>query len=108
MMNWTTVCKLQDIVPGTGVCALVGDNQVAIFRPNSSEQVYAIDNIDPFFQASVLSRGLIVEHQGKLWVASPLKKQRFGLSDGVCMENIDHSVRSYPARVHQGQVEVAY
>lgn len=105
-MNWTTVCELKDIVPGTGVCALVADHQVAIFRPDTSEQVYALDNLDPFFHASVLSRGLLVEHQGKLWVASPLKKQRFSLSDGECMESMDHSVRSYPARVHDGKVEV--
>jgi nitrite reductase (NADH) small subunit len=35
--------------------------------------VFAISNIDPFFESSVLSRGLIAEHQGELWVASPLK-----------------------------------
>ncbi len=57
----------------TGVCALLGDEQVAIFRPYHSDQVFAISNIDPFFESSVLSRGLIAEHRGELWVASPLK-----------------------------------
>lgn len=86
MSQWKDICKIDDILPETGVCALLGDEQVAIFRPYHSDQVFAISNIDPFFESSVLSRGLIAEHQGELWVASPLKKQRFRLSDGLCME----------------------
>jgi nitrite reductase (NADH) small subunit len=38
-----------------------------VFRPYD-DQVFAISNIDPFFESSVLSRGLIAEHQGELWV----------------------------------------
>jgi NAD(P)H-dependent nitrite reductase small subunit len=67
---------------------------------------FAISNIDPFFEASVLSRGLIAEHQGELWVASPLKKQRFRLSDGLCMEDESHSVKHYDARVKDGKVQL--
>ena len=86
MSQWNQVCQLDDIVPGTGVCALVGGKQVALFRPRNDEQVFAIDNMDPFAQANVLSRGLICEHDGELWVASPLKKQRFNLADGRCLD----------------------
>jgi len=57
MSQWTTVCQLNDILPATGVCALVGNQQVAIFRPRNDDQVFALSNIDPFFEASVLSRG---------------------------------------------------
>lgn len=106
MIQWTTVCHLNDILPATGVCALVGHQQVAVFRPRADEQVYAISNIDPFFEASVLSRGLIVEHQGELWVASPLKKQRFRLSDGICMEDETHSVPHFETRVQDGLVQI--
>jgi nitrite reductase (NADH) small subunit len=104
--QWTTVCQLNDILPATGVCALLGDRQIAIFRPHNDEQVYAISNIDPFFQASVLSRGIIAEHQNELWVASPLKKQRFRLRDGLCMEDESHSVAHYAPRVQEGQVQI--
>jgi len=31
MSEWVAVCRLQDIVPNTGVCALVGERQVAVF-----------------------------------------------------------------------------
>ena len=103
MSQWKDICKIDDILPETGVCALLGDEQVAIFRPYHSDQVFAISNIDPFFESSVLSRGLIAEHQGELWVASPLKKQRFRLSDGLCMEDEQFSVKHYEARVKRSE-----
>ncbi|MGB9098509.1 nitrite reductase small subunit NirD [Erwinia sp.] len=107
MSHWYTVCSLDSILPATGVCALVNNQQLAIFRPRADETVYALSNIDPFAQASVLSRGLTCEHQLELWVASPLKKQRFRLRDGLCMEDESRSVASYQARVRNGQVEIA-
>lgn len=103
---WHHVCTLDAILPGTGVCALVEGHQIALFRPTAAAQVYALDNIDPFAQASVLSRGLIGEHGGELWVASPLKKQHFRLSDGHCLENADFSVRAYPVRIDGEQVAI--
>ena len=106
MSQWHSICQLSDIIPSTGVCALVGSEQVAVFRPRDDEQVFAISNIDPFFSASVLSRGLIAEHQGELWVASPLKKQRFRLRDGFCMEDESHSIAHYDVRVKDGVIQL--
>ena len=71
------------------------------------QQVFAIDNRDPFFAANVLSRGIVGEHEGELWVASPLKKQHFRLRDGHCLENAAMSVQSYPVEVRDQQVWVA-
>lgn len=107
MSQWHSVCPLESIQPASGVCALVAGEQVALFRPRADEAVFALSNIDPFAQASVLSRGLIAEHQQSLWVASPLKKQRFRLSDGLCMEDESRSIPAWPARVRDGMVEVA-
>ncbi|KOO02816.1 nitrite reductase small subunit NirD [Vibrio nereis] len=106
-MTFKQVCHIEDIIPGTGVCALVDGEQVAIFRPTNVEEVYAISNTDPYFQSNVLSRGIICQHQGELWVASPLKKQRFNLTTGICMEDEKFSVRAYKARVVKGAVEIA-
>ena len=106
MSQWVNICKIDEILPATGVCALLGHEQVAIFRPRHDEQVFAISTIHPFFEASVLSRGIIAEHQGELWVASPLKKQRFRLSDGHCMEDESHSVKHYDVRVKDGKVQL--
>lgn len=107
MSQWHEVCPLNQILPATGVCALVENQQIAIFRPRDDEQIFALSNIDPFAHASVLSRGIIAEHQQELWVASPLKKQRFRLRDGLCMEEESHSIPSYAARVNHGMVEVS-
>ena len=106
-MSFEKICQISDIIPGTGVCALVKGEQVAVFRPTDAEEVFAISNTDPFYQSNVLSRGLICEHKGELWVASPLKKQRFNLATGVCMEDERFSVKSYQARVTKGEVEIA-
>lgn len=106
MSQWNTVCQLSDILPETGVCALVEGEQVAIFRPYADEQIYAVSNIDPFFEASVLSRGLIAEHHNELWITSPLKKQHFRLSDGYCMEDESYSIAHYAARVENGVVQI--
>jgi nitrite reductase (NADH) small subunit len=106
MSKWITVCELENVFPSTGVCALIDDQQVAIFRPNDDEQLFALNNMDPFAHSNVLSRGVICEHKEQLWVASPIKKQRFNLIDGHCMENSDVSVDVYKVRVSNGSIEV--
>ncbi|MDX7019490.1 nitrite reductase (NAD(P)H) small subunit, partial [Klebsiella aerogenes] len=45
MSQWIAVCQLDDITVGTGVCALVEQDQVAIFRPYQDERLYALSNI---------------------------------------------------------------
>lgn len=107
MSKWQKICAVADIVPGTGVCALVGGEQVAVFRPSDNEEVYAINNRDPFAQSNVLSRGLICQHRNELWVASPLKKQRFNLKTGACLEDEKFNITAYSVRVAEGSVEIA-
>ncbi|SIR21159.1 assimilatory nitrite reductase (NAD(P)H) small subunit [Aeromonas sp. RU39B] len=99
-------CLLSDILPGTGVCALIKGRQVALMRPTRDEQVFAIDNRDPFYQSNVLSRGLIGEHDGEFWVASPLKKQRFRLTDGICLDNPAVSLTTYRVELRGQEVWV--
>ncbi len=106
-MSFEKICQISNIIPGTGVCALVNSEQVAVFRPTDAEEVFAISNTAPFYQSNVLSRSLICQHKGELWVASPLKKQRFNLATGVCMEDERFSVKSYQARVTKSEVEIA-
>ncbi|HAS8126780.1 nitrite reductase small subunit NirD [Vibrio vulnificus] len=106
-MAFEQVCDINDIIPGTGVCALVNGQQIALFRPSEEEQVFAISNMDPFARSNVLSRGLIAEHKGELWVASPLKKQRFNLATGACMEDERFNIKAYQARVNNGIIEIS-
>jgi len=98
------VCRLEDIVPDTGVCALVGDQQVAIFRVE--ERVYALGNRDPFSDANVLSRGIVGDLSGELVVASPVYKQHFSLLTGICAEDSAVRVPVFAARVEEGFVLV--
>lgn len=104
---WTTVCSVDDIVPNTGVCALVAGRHIAVFRVGQ-EQFYAIDNIDPKTGASVLSRGLIGSLGGRIVVASPLYKQHIELCSGECLESLEDSVQAYRVSVVAGQVRVAW
>ena len=96
--GWTLVCDLEDIVPNTGVCALVDDEQVAVFRIGEHE-LYAIDNFDPNASAYVLSRGLIGSLGERVVVASPIYKQHFDLRTGECLEAPEHSVRAWKVQL---------
>ncbi|HXG29282.1 MAG TPA: nitrite reductase small subunit NirD [Nevskiales bacterium] len=105
-MRWVEVCALEDILPDTGVCALIDGRQVAVFRLAGSDEVFAIDNYDPNSGANVLSRGIVGDLGGQLVVASPVYKQHFNLATGVCLEDPTASVRAYPACVVDGHVRV--
>ncbi|MWL90087.1 nitrite reductase small subunit NirD [Cupriavidus sp. SW-Y-13] len=105
--TWTAICTLRDIVPNTGVCALIGKQQVAVFRIGRGEDVYAIANFDPNSQANVLSRGLVGSLGDRVVVASPIYKHHFDLRTGECLEAPEHSIDAFSARVYDGKVWVA-
>jgi len=99
------VCRLEDIVPDTGVCALVGGEQVAVFRL-ADGSVHAVGNRDPFSRANVLSRGIVGDLKGELVVASPVYKQHFSLATGRCQEDPSVRIPVYAARIEEGHVVV--
>ncbi len=103
---WVDVCPLEKLIPGRGVCALVGGMQVAVFRV-AGEELYAISNFDPFSRAFVLSRGIVGSKAERLKVASPIYKQSFDLDTGVCLDDATVSVRTFEVRVEGGMVQVA-
>ncbi|WP_020651531.1 nitrite reductase small subunit NirD [Massilia niastensis] len=106
--NWTAICAIDEIVPDTGVCALMNGRQVAVFRiGEEAPRVFAIDNFDPNSAAAVLSRGLVGSIGERIVVASPIYKQHFDLESGECLEAPQHSVTSYPARLEGGKVWIA-
>lgn len=102
---WTTLCEFDALTPERGVAALVGDVQLAVFR-TFDDSLYAIDNIDPFSGAAVLSRGIVGDRSGEPTVASPLHKQVFSLASGQCLDNAAVAVPTYPIRLTDGIVEV--
>lgn len=103
---WVQVCPAERIVADTGVCALVGGRQVAVFRLRD-DSLFALGNVDPFTGAAVLSRGIVGDRGGVPKVASPLHKQSFDLRTGLCLDDPDRAVPVYAVRVRDGVVEVA-
>jgi len=88
-----------------GVAALLGGRQVAIFLLGPDE-VRAIDNLDPFSGANVLSRGIVGSRGDAVFVASPMYKQPFDLSTGACLDDASVRVPTYAVRLVDGVLEV--
>ena len=99
----TLVCRLEDIVPNTGVCALIGGRQIAVFRLDD-DSLHALDNYDPFSRANVLSRGIVGDVKGEVVVASPVYKQHFSLATGRCLEDPSVGVPVYEVRLEGDRV----
>ncbi|BBB26827.1 nitrite reductase small subunit NirD [Amphritea japonica] len=106
--TWTTVCSQNDLVPNSGICALVKDVQIALFYVEKEQDVFAIANHDPFSQANVLSRGLIGSKGDDLFVASPVYKQHFCLKSGRCLDDENTHIQSWPAQIKNGEVQVLF
>ena len=104
--DWHPICALDDIVPDTGVCALVRGQQIAVVRVGAGEDVFAIGNFDPFSKAFVLSRGIVGDKDGIAEIASPIYKQSFDLRTGRCLDDPSVCVPTWPARIRDGRVEV--
>ena len=104
MSTWTSICSLEEILPQSGVCALVNGRQIAVFRVEDS--LFALDNVDPASGTSVLSRGIVGDSKGERVIASPLFKHHYSLATGRCIEDPGKSVNVYPARLLDGRVWV--
>ena len=103
--RWQAVCPVDDLVHGTGVCALVAGRQIAVFQVEG--QVYALDNFDPFSKANVLSRGIVGDLKGELVVASPVYKHHFSLQSGACLEDESVKLDVFPVRLEGHSVWLA-
>jgi nitrite reductase (NADH) small subunit len=103
--QWTPVCRLADLLPERGVCALAGGAQVALFRAHDGS-LYAVSNYDPFSRAFVLSRGIMGSRGDVPTVASPIGKQVFALTTGACLDQAGVSVPVARVRVAGGVVEI--
>jgi len=106
MTEWLRVCHVDDLVPDRGAAALVGDHQVALFRLRDSDEVHAVDHLDPFSHANVMARGLVGSRKGAPTIASPMHKQSFDLRTGQCLDDPEVSIQVWPTRVADGWVEI--
>jgi nitrite reductase (NADH) small subunit len=102
---WVSVCRADQLRVDVGVAALVGGEQVALFRLDA-EQIRAIGNLDPYSGAQVLSRGIVGSRAEAVFVASPMYKQPFDLRTGQCLDDPAVSVSTFEVRVVDGVVQV--
>ena len=105
LVEWTSVCDLERLVPDRGVAALIDGHVVALFRLSSGD-LHAVDNVDPISGASVMSRGLVGDVGGTATIASPMYKQRFELCSGRCLDDDEKALCVHDVRVVDGVVHV--
>jgi nitrite reductase (NADH) small subunit len=89
---WTAVCRLGDLAPERGAAALVGADQVALFRLVDGT-VHAVQQRDPYSGAHVISRGIVGSRGEVPTVASPMYKQVFDLRTGRCLDGVGRDPR---------------
>ena len=105
---WTTVCRVDDLAPERGAAALLGTDQVALFRLVDG-RVLAVQQHDPFSNAFVISRGIVGTKQDAPTVASPMYKQVFDLRTGVCLDTQGKEQKAltvWPVAVSDGDVHL--
>ena len=105
-MQYIDICAEHELIDNIGQCALVNGKQVAVFRLSDCERLFAIANYDPFSQANVISRGVVGDLGGQLVVASPVYKQHFDLSNGICLEDTEVVLDTYPVRINNSRIEI--
>jgi len=54
----------------------------------------------------VMSRGIVGDRGGRITVQTPIKKQAFGLDDGVCLDAPDIALPIYATRIVDGYAEI--
>lgn len=79
------ICRLDDLHLERGAAALVGGRQVALFR-TVDDRVFAVQQLDPYSAANVMSRGLVGTRGERRTVAGPMYKQVFDLDTGRCLD----------------------
>lgn len=115
--TWVGVCRVEDLAPERGAAALVDGVQVALVRLVDG-RVLAVQQLDPFCGAHVLSRGIVgtrsVDGEDVATIASPMYKQVFDLTTGRCLDAVGKvpvaghapDLRTWPVRVVDGAVAV--
>tara|TARA_R110002167_G_C12398815_1_gene626684 strand:- start:240 stop:587 length:348 start_codon:yes stop_codon:yes gene_type:complete len=106
--NWVTVCSDTDLVSNSGVCALLNNQQIALFqiKVGNDIQIFAVSNWDPIGKANVLYRGLLGSVENAKVIISPLYKQRYCLDSGQCLDDDTIKLLVYPVRIEQNQVQL--
>ena len=100
MIQWLTVCRVEDIpVLGARVVKSAHGN-IAIFR-NGEDEVFALHDQCPH-KGGPLSQGIVYGRK----VACPLHNWSIGLADGTAVAPDVGCTRAFPVKVEDGEVFV--
>ncbi|GAA3904621.1 nitrite reductase small subunit NirD [Microbacterium invictum] len=108
--SWIRVCALDALETERGRAALVHGIQIALFLL-ADGRVHAVQNLDPYSGAHVISRGIVGTRQEAPTVASPMYKQVFDLRTGMCLDTQGKdpaALRVWPTAVSDGDVLVRW
>jgi nitrite reductase (NADH) small subunit len=105
LIQWHSICPVEDLETCWGEAALVAGRQLALFRV-SETQVYAVDQRDPATGAHVMARGIVGNCGPRPTIASPLHKEVYLLATGECLTNPALYLQAYPVRIDDGAVMV--
>jgi nitrite reductase (NADH) small subunit len=100
-MTWVAVCSTDRLEPGRGVAVRLGHRQVALFRYPATDELFALDNLDPTSGAFVMSRGLVGDSNGEPKVCSPITKRSFSLRTGRCLDEPAIALDRYDIRLEE-------
>ncbi|WP_150239879.1 nitrite reductase small subunit NirD [Nocardiopsis quinghaiensis] len=105
--TWTDACSIDRLHPEDGVAILLPDGtQVALFLTRD-EHLYAVDNIDPYTGAAVISRGIVGDRSGEPTIASPMLKNVFSLRTGHSLDEDGVHLDTWPVRRDGATVQIA-
>jgi nitrite reductase (NADH) small subunit/3-phenylpropionate/trans-cinnamate dioxygenase ferredoxin subunit len=99
MGEFYTVCRADELVPGTGKTVEAAGKLIALFLENG--QYFAIDDVCPHMGAS-LGEGLVESGI----VTCPWHSWRFRLADGAWADSPRIKIGCYPVRVVDGYIQV--
>jgi nitrite reductase (NADH) small subunit len=102
---WHRVCRVEDLEDAWGEAALVGSQQVALFRLSPTE-VYAVTHRDPATAAHVMARGIVGAKGDRPTIASPLHKEVYDLETGQCFGDPSLYLRTFPTQLVDGFIEI--
>jgi nitrite reductase (NADH) small subunit len=108
--TWVPVCTIADLEVERGRAALLHGEQIALFLLHDG-RVHAVQNLDPYSGAHVMSRGIVGSRQDAPTVASPMYKQVFDLRTGVCLDaqgKEPKTLRVWPVAIDGGTILVKW
>lgn len=108
--GWIRVCPVAALETERGRAALIDGVQLALFLL-ADGRVHAVQNLDPYSGAHVISRGIVGTRQDAPTVASPMFKQVFDLRTGACLDTQGKepaALQVWPTAVRDGDVMVRW